>query len=448
MTKLWRKLLALTLLAGVVMLSPAGPAGAAGVVGDGTPESCTEAELNSALAGGGLVTFNCGPAPHAIGLKSQKVISDDTQIDGGGLITLDGQQSTRLFRVNTGVALDLQNIILRNGRATFDLGGGIYNDGGTLSLIDSSLSDNSSDEAGGGIYSINGVITITNSTINNSFADGPGGGIYSFNGDVTITNSTISDNFGSDGGGGVFSGNGNATITNSTFSGNDAFIFGGNIAVSGGSSTVAIQNTIIANGGKPARTVDNCSNSSGTISSLGGNLSDDDTCNLTEPSDLPNTPANLGPLTDNGGPTLTHLPQPGSLAIDHTSCLTPEDQRGVSRPQGSGCDVGAVERIQSGTYLLCASYYTGAVTSPLSGGCGAGTVEITPFDQTFCIDVYTSKLLYLFGRPCNPPRRAHTLPDDGDLLTCVSRYTGVNRWVRSHIQCTAFELPNTIPARP
>ncbi|MEZ4572071.1 MAG: hypothetical protein R2849_17455 [Thermomicrobiales bacterium] len=98
------------------------------------------------------------------------------------------------------------------------------------------------------------------------------------------------------------------------------------------------------------------------------------------------------------------------------------------------------------TYGLCANYYTGVVYSPLNGQCGGGQIQIDPTNETFCIDTYTGRLLYLFGSPCNPPRRAHVLPDDGELLTCVSYYTGVNRAVGSHSQCTPTEAPNTIPA--
>jgi hypothetical protein len=53
----------------------------------------------------------------------------------------------------------------------------------------------------------------------------------------------------------------------------------------------------------------------------------------------------LGPLADNGGPTLTHALLPGSPALN-TALLPncpPEDQRGVTRPQGAGCDKGAFE---------------------------------------------------------------------------------------------------------
>src|SRR5262245_16411028 len=78
---------------------------AAGVVGTGTPASCTETALNTALMGGGAVTFDCGVGPVTILLSSQKVITQSTTIDGGGKITLNGADTTRLFSVSGGVSL-------------------------------------------------------------------------------------------------------------------------------------------------------------------------------------------------------------------------------------------------------------------------------------------------------------------------------------------------------
>jgi hypothetical protein len=93
------------------------PALAAGVVGDGTPQSCTEAALLAALAGGGLVTFDCGSAPVVIIITAPSGISPSgaSTVDGGGLVTLDGNSATRLFSITNGVVLTLTNITLRNG---------------------------------------------------------------------------------------------------------------------------------------------------------------------------------------------------------------------------------------------------------------------------------------------------------------------------------------------
>src|ERR1051325_6032472 len=72
---------------------------AAGVVGTGMPESCDEAALDAALAGGGLVTFNCGASLVTIAVTGTKVISADATIDGGGLITISGGGAVRIFDV-------------------------------------------------------------------------------------------------------------------------------------------------------------------------------------------------------------------------------------------------------------------------------------------------------------------------------------------------------------
>src|SRR6185369_14215670 len=80
---------------------------AAGTVGAGNPASCTEGALNTALVGGGAVDFNCGGSPLTINLTTTKTISSNTQIDGGGLITLSGGNSIRLFTVNAGISLSI-----------------------------------------------------------------------------------------------------------------------------------------------------------------------------------------------------------------------------------------------------------------------------------------------------------------------------------------------------
>ncbi len=470
MGRFWRVLIGAALLAALAVVGPVRPATAAGVVGDGTPGSCTEAALDTALTAGGLVTFNCDPGDLPIVVTSEKTIAINTQLDGGGLVTLSGDGTTRIFAVNLGIELDVQNITLTNGQAT--LGGAIHN-AGTLTITNSTLSGNSTGTAdigyGGAIYN-DGSLTVTNSTLSGNvaedglgFTNDRGGGIFnSFSANLIVTGSTLSGNSTSTGGG--ISNEGTLSITNSTLSGNVAVNSGGGImndsgattstnstlsgneASSGGgvfnSGALELTATILA-----ASTGGNCTGAA--VVSQGHNLSDDGSCALGGTGDLSNANALLGPLQDNGGPTLTHLPGAGSPAIDNAQpCPTNIDQRGIARPEGSTCDIGSVEVRQS-SFVLCASYYTGAVTSPRTGNCGAGQVQIEVSNgPSFCINPWTGQLQYSFGRACAPPRIEHTLPDDGDLLTCVSYYTGANRWVRSHSQCTAFEAPNTIPAAP
>ncbi|MCB0060529.1 MAG: FG-GAP repeat protein, partial [Caldilineaceae bacterium] len=107
----------------------------------------------------------------------------------------------------------------------------------------------------------------------------------------------------------------------------------------GASGVIQLSNTIVTD---PNRE----SVCGGAIQSLGHNLATDDSCGLDQPTDIVSGTANLGPLEDNGGPTWTYALLPGSDALDAGECsggTITVDQRGVSRPQGAACDIGAFE---------------------------------------------------------------------------------------------------------
>jgi hypothetical protein len=97
--------------------------------------------------------------------------------------------------------------------------------------------------------------------------------------------------------------------------------------------------------------------------SEGHNIVADGSCELAGPGDAIGVNPALGVLADNGGPTLTHLPLAGSPAIDSVpaSVCTGlvsgpfSDQRGIARPQGAGCDAGAVE-VEQILYNVCLLY--------------------------------------------------------------------------------------------
>ena len=147
----------------------------AGVVGTGTPASCTEAELHSAMSDGGSVTFNCGGLPVDIVLSAQMNLALDTQIDGGGLITLHGHGSRHFF-VPAGVALTLRNLTLADGFANDD-GGSIFNQG-TLVIDTVTMQNNGTSNNGSGGAIVNyGDLTIVNSTLQNN-TGGNGGAVY------------------------------------------------------------------------------------------------------------------------------------------------------------------------------------------------------------------------------------------------------------------------------
>jgi hypothetical protein len=324
------------------------------------------------------------------------VITFATHADVSGIAIMHGFGDPGGGVRNSGT-LTITDSIVKNNQSTN--GGGIYNDG-TLTIANSTVQDNFSEDYAGGIRN-QGTLTILNSTIRqnkghaggggivntsiltvnmsaisgNTAYDGSGGGLLLFaSGSTLISHSTISGNNASDMGGGIFKTGGILTIVNSTISGNStpdsgggimnigtiiltnstissntaqdpyqpAYGYGGGIVSTG---TLNVTNTIIAKNIAP--TTPNCSN---VLTSYGHNLEDGNSCGFTGPGDLINTDPLLGPLQNNGGPTLTHALQPGSPAIDAgdtAACTAPPvnglDQRGEIRPQGMACDIGAYE---------------------------------------------------------------------------------------------------------
>jgi hypothetical protein len=111
----------------------------------------------------------------------------------------------------------------------------------------------------------------------------------------------------------------------------------GHLYVRGKDYKATLRNTIV---GGPCAVADG-----GQIGSEGFNIAPDSSCGLTGPGDKPDTDPKLGPLQFNGGPTPTRAPLAGSLALDNgTNVDCPAtDQRGVSRPRGAACDMGAFE---------------------------------------------------------------------------------------------------------
>jgi len=215
----------------IASLSLASPAHAAGVVGDGTPGSCTESALTTALAGGGTVTFNCG-GPKTITLTSAKTIAQDTIIMGGDVITLTGNFSTRLFSVNSGATLRLQDIVLDKAAVSGSDGGAISNHGALVlenTTIQTSITD--VNHSGGAIFT-DGPVSITNSTFQDNVGGSAGAIFANFgNANVTIVNSTFFNNQAQNGttgyGGAIWVGNdAHVTVRDSQFFGNIAH-FGG-----------------------------------------------------------------------------------------------------------------------------------------------------------------------------------------------------------------------------
>jgi fibronectin-binding autotransporter adhesin len=227
-------------------------------------------------------------------------------------------------------------------------GGGIYVSGASLIVADSVFSDNvnsASSGLGGGLAWWNDANPIFSLNVsrslfyNNQATNGGTGGGAWVQGNATIDNSTFYSNSAATTGGIHLSNSSSLTLTNDTLAGNTATSIGSAGNLLGGSifSPAALVNTILA-GGSPK----NCG---GTIASLGHNLSSDATCPLTATGDLSGTNPLLGAFQDNGGPSWTIMPTAASPAInagDNANCPS-VDQRGVARPVGPACDIGAVE---------------------------------------------------------------------------------------------------------
>ena len=223
-------------------------------------------------------------------------------------------------------------------------GGAIYvSTNATLNVNDSTFSGNSSAHTGGAIDNA-GTATLSRVTLDHNSTDpeagGEGGGLYN-SATATLENVTLSGNSSTTGGGiNTAWGSGPITLTNVTLNGNSAPTGGGIYnggAFVNGSVALTLKNTLLNKGSNGT----NCYNFGG----VGGDhsLSDDGSCGFSAGDNV--TDLFLGPLANNGGPTLTHLPQPGSRAIDNgTDTGAPAaDQRGIKRPQLAGIDVGAVE---------------------------------------------------------------------------------------------------------
>lgn len=235
------------------VLAGARPLQAAGVVGNGTPASCTTAALTAALGGGGTVTFNCGPAPHTITPTAVQTITTDTTIDGGGLITLSGGMATRLFSVQNGATFTVRGLQLVDGYTTGN-GGAIYAERlSTLTLEDCLFQDNVA--ANGGAIATNGwganddgvVVSISGSTFSHNTATAPalpgggngGGALYLSGGSAAVVHDSQFDGNAAGNGGAIHLLHSNLWATAVTFTGNTAQ----NVAGGGGGGAIYMDGT-------------------------------------------------------------------------------------------------------------------------------------------------------------------------------------------------------------
>ena len=244
-------------------------------------------------------------------------------------LTISGGGTSRVFQVDSGVTATLSGLTISGG-STSENGGGLYNDGGTTTLTDCTVSGNSA-ELGGGLYNDGGTTTLTDCTVSGNSASTQGGGLDNQTnpGAINLNDCTISGNSAGGKGGGLYSSGGTATLTDCTVSGNSASNGGGMDDASG---TVTVEDTIVAEDAATTSGPD----ALGTLDSQGNNLiGESDGSSGWVGSDLTGTiamPINplLAPLGDYGGPTPTMALLPGSPAIGMGTAVgeMTTDQRG------------------------------------------------------------------------------------------------------------------------
>jgi hypothetical protein len=191
------------------------------------------------------------------------------------------------------------------GNAALYFGGGLHNSG-HMDLANVTFAGNTAAFSGGGLFN-NGPATLTNATFAGNTAD-TGGALYNdHDGIVSLSHVTLGSNSATTSTGGIYTFEASAALYNSLLSGNT----GGNCG--------------------------------GTVSAGTDSLSDDASCGSAT---VNATGIGLLPLAQNGGTTQTMALGVGSAAVDIADAgrCTATDQRGVARPRGARCDVGAYEK--------------------------------------------------------------------------------------------------------
>jgi len=285
-------------------------------------------------------------------------ISKNLVIEGPGadVLAIDGNNNNTVFRDNLNAmnTVLISGLEIRNGSSSA-YGAGIRGQGIHLTLKYCNIHSHTLSASFGGAISIwepGSTLTIENSSIHNNTVSGFAAGIYiQEGGDLTISNSTLYNNTGGASGQAILAEGSAISLTNVTIaghsSGNSAIViedyedFSTNTIVKAASLTMV--NCIVDN------SISNFSgfSASGPLTSLGYNISNDNTMNsvLSNASDLTNTSSQLDPLgiQDNGGTVPTVSLQCGSPAIDNGSLVLPLDQ--IDSPRyGSGPDIGAYEK--------------------------------------------------------------------------------------------------------
>jgi hypothetical protein len=349
---------------------------------------CDFVTIQDAIDDSGISAGDVINITDAVHTESDILVNKDVTIQGQGADSTivqahaDVDEATgRVFFIATGSVVTIRKMTIRHGNPSSEpkSGGGIRNEGelmieesvishnrgssgggilndGRLKLINCSVNNNTAKGGsifdcgtGGGIKNLVGVATLINSTVSNNTSWRKGGGLHiACHGTLELINSTISGNSTTDDGGGVYL-DGVGEFTNSTIVDNNAHN-GGGVYIDGTAEVGVVRgllnytNTIIADNTISFVKYGVADCMIGDYASIGtniNNLVEDGSCGSLHFGD-----PLLASLDNNGGDTQTHAPSPKSPVVDaiHTDeCIVDTDQRGLLRPSGAGCDIGAFE---------------------------------------------------------------------------------------------------------
>ena len=333
--------------------------------GDDGPGTLREAIVNACSVDS--IAFDIpGTGPHTIVLESELYLDKDLTITGPSdeRVVISGGGTTTIVAVDFFATVTLDRLNFENGFGDFE-GGAIENFGvltvrnssitgstgvvgaaicneGTVTVEFTTITGNIATDAGGGLYNA-GTMTVRNSTVSGNTSEvGPGGGLLSdIFAETSITNTTISGNTAVDVGGGVANGpEAIMSLTHVTITANHSDLQGGGTANFG---DLTVTNSVIAGNTATDSDPDHFEDCPGTTTETGINVRSGN--------------PHLGPLQNNGGPTLTHAPLSNSPLLDagdnaatSTASLT-TDQRGTgfARVRDDG-DVNTTQTVDIGAF--------------------------------------------------------------------------------------------------
>lgn len=325
--------------------------------------------------GATLLTINGGGNLRVLSISILPAIGNTISISG---LTIQNGKSTDgagLKIASTATSLtttvNISNCIFNSNKATVK-GGGIYNESDVLNITNCVFNNN----LGGGVYN-KGFFTVSNSTFSNNTSN-YGAGLYTYGG--SIVNCTFNGNNAFYNGGAIFNSGGQPAIINCTVVGNTAIVAGGGVACASGASGCPVSNSIIAENTAPLGP-DLLSQLGYPFFSQGNNFIGkfDGSSGFTNGVNndqvgsvaTPKIPL-LGSLANNGGFTSTMALLTGSPCLNTGSCVSATDQRGIPRPQGGACDIGAFEFSTCTTFTPVISgkkqFCLGSTTTLNAGG--------------------------------------------------------------------------------